>query len=233
MSEQAVTGTVELTLLGGFEVRNCGSARALPTVGQRVLALLALNPGPLSRRVVAGLLWPEASENSAGANLRTALWRIRDCDGELVDCHGTHLGLRDSVSVDVRAAVTEARTLVRPGPVAALPEAVTLDGDLLPGWYDDWVLLERERLHQLRLHALEALAERLLAGGRPAEAVDIAYRAVALEPLRESARCALIRALLHEGNAREARQVYGSFAQLLQQELGVLPGARLRSLIEA
>src|SRR5689334_14816533 len=139
----AATGTVELTLLGGFEVRRCGATRALPTVGQRVLALLALNSGPLSRRVVAGLLWPEATENSAGANLRTALWRIRDCDGDLVDCQGTQLGLRPTVTVDVRNAVAEAKSLVRPGPISALPDAVILDGDLLPGWYDDWVLLER------------------------------------------------------------------------------------------
>ena len=39
-------------------------------------------------------------------------------------------------------------------------------GELLPDWYDDWVLLERERFRQLRLHALDALCDDLTRAGR-------------------------------------------------------------------
>jgi hypothetical protein len=65
---------------------------------------------------------------------------------------------------------------------------VGLRGDLLPGWYDDCVLLERERVRQLHMHALEALAEKLAAAGRYGEAVPAAYAAVVAEPLRRCSR---------------------------------------------
>jgi len=69
--------------------------------------------------------------------------------------------------------------------MAAVP---VLSADLLPDWYDDWVLLEAEDWRQLRLHALEALAGRLIALGRWGEAANAAGAAVRAEPLRESAR---------------------------------------------
>jgi DNA-binding SARP family transcriptional activator len=64
---------------------------------------------------------------------------------------------------------------------------------LFPGWYDDWVLLERERLRRLRLHALEVLADKLVREGRYGEAVQATYAAVRTEPLRESAHRAVVR----------------------------------------
>jgi hypothetical protein len=69
--------------------------------------------------------------------------------------------------------------------MAAVP---VLSADLLPDWYDDWVLLEAEDWRQLRLHALEALAGRLIALGCWGEAANAAGAAVRAEPLRESAR---------------------------------------------
>jgi hypothetical protein len=70
--------------------------------------------------------------------------------------------------------------------------------ELLPGWYDDWVLLEREPLRQRVLHGLEALSRHLVRAGRFAEAVEAAMVAVAVEPLRESAQRALVTAHLAE-----------------------------------
>ena len=51
-------------------------------------------------------------------------------------------------------------------------ERSQLDGDLLPDWYDDWLMIERERLRQLRVHALEQLAERAMREGRYGHAID-------------------------------------------------------------
>jgi SARP family transcriptional regulator, regulator of embCAB operon len=85
--------------------------------------------------------------------------------------------------------------------MAAVP---VLSADLLPDWYDDWVLLEAEDWRQLRLHALEALAGRLIALGCWGEAANAAGAAVRAEPLRESARAALIQAHLAVGNQSEA-----------------------------
>jgi DNA-binding SARP family transcriptional activator len=103
--------------------------------------------------------------------------------------------------------------------------------DLLLGWYDDWVLLERERLRQLRLHALEQLSARLLAGGDVARAAEAALEAVAVEPLRETAHAALIRAHLAEGNRAEATRQLQRLTALLGKELGEQPSPMVTDLL--
>ena len=106
-----------------------------------------------------------------------------------------------------------------------------LRGELLPGWYEDWVLLERERLRQLRMHALEVLADKLVCVGRFGEAVQAAMAAVAAEPLRESARRAVVRVHLAHGNVAEAVREYEAFRELLADELGVAPSPQLECLM--
>nr|WP_239523336.1 bacterial transcriptional activator domain-containing protein [Geodermatophilus normandii] len=106
-----------------------------------------------------------------------------------------------------------------------------LRGELLPGWHEEWVLLERERLRQLRMHALEALAGELIVAGRFGEAVEAAYAAVHEEPLRESAHRVVVRAHLAEGNVAEARHAYESFRQVLADTLGVAPTPSMTGLL--
>jgi DNA-binding SARP family transcriptional activator len=106
-----------------------------------------------------------------------------------------------------------------------------LSADLLPHWYDDWVLMEGEQWRQLRLHALEALAGRLTAAGRWGEAIDAASAAVRAEPLRESAHTALIQLHLAEGNQSEAVREFTRYRALLRTELGLEPTLPLRRLV--
>ena len=101
----------------------------------------------------------------------------------------------------------------------------------MPGWYDDWVIIERERLRQLHLHALESVAEQLAAQGRNAAALEAALRAVASDPLRESAHRLVIRIHLAEGNAAEALRQYELCRRMLHKELGIAPSAALRDLL--
>jgi DNA-binding SARP family transcriptional activator len=104
--------------------------------------------------------------------------------------------------------------------------------DLLPGWYDDWVIFERERIRQRFLHALEVLSRRLAEVGRCAEAVEAAISAVSADPLRESANKVLIEAHLAEGNLVEGRRAYQRYRDNLRRELGVEPGPELTSLVQ-
>jgi len=106
-----------------------------------------------------------------------------------------------------------------------------LGGDLLPGWYEDWVLLERERLGQLRAHALEVVAQRLAEAGRHGLAVQAAYAAVRAEPLRESAHRTVVRVLIAEGNLAEAMRVYQRFRGMLREELGIAPTPQMTRLV--
>src|SRR4029077_344554 len=124
------------------------------------------------------------------------------------------------------------RTNGRPDDEAELaPDPRLLTGELLPDWYDDWVMVERERLRQLSLHALEALAEQLLEVGRLGAALEAALEAVAMEPLRESAHRLLIRIHLAEGNGAEAIRESELCGRLLRDQLGLEPSPQLARLV--
>jgi DNA-binding SARP family transcriptional activator len=226
---------LHLALLGGFELRVDGAVVTLPASGERLLALLAIHQRPASRSWVAGVLWPDRDEARAAACLRSTLWRLRQPTVELIAITGDRLAIAEAVEVDLHQARTSAwRVLNAVGaldhPDQVPPELVA--GDLLPDWYDDWVLIEQERVRQLRVHALEELSSALTAVGRAAAAVDAALLAVRCDPLRETAQGALLRAHLAEGNRADAVRQYRAYERLLATELGVTPSAELASLLE-
>lgn len=221
-----------LRLFDGFEYRVDGRLVELPLCTQRVVVFLAVHERPVIRSYTAVSLWPDKSIERANANLRSALWRLPSPAVGLVKCHGSQLRLSGDVDVDLRraqdaarATLDGARTLVDP------TGSALLSGDLLPGWYDDWVIFERERLRQLRLHALEALCVWLTHAGRFGAAVDVALAAVALEPLRESAQRVLIAVHLAEGNVSVAAHQYVQYRDLLWEALGVEPSPRCTAMI--
>jgi DNA-binding SARP family transcriptional activator len=225
-----------LSLLGGFELRSAGTEVAVARGGQRLLALLALQGRPLERLWVAGTLWLDATEERAGASLRSALWRLPQPGGTaVVEASPTHLRLARDLAVDVQELAGLAQELELPAAPAGREggdlDPARLTMDLLPDWYEDWVVLERERLRQLRLHALEALCARLTGAGRFGAAVQAGLAAVAGEPLRESAHRTLIRAHLAEGNPGEAVRQYHLYRRLLADELAIEPSPAIRGLV--
>ena len=226
-----------LSLLEGFELRLNGEPIEVPLSAQRLIAFLALQNRPLQRGFVAGNLWLESSEERAGANLRSALWRLQRHGRELVETHGGRLSLSAEVTVDVHQAAARARQVLDGSGGHADTDhdglGLALSGELLPDWYEDWILVERERFRQLRMHALESLCERLTAAGRYAQAIEAGLTAVAAEPLRESAHRALIRSYVAEGNPAEAIRQYRLYERLLLKELGAQPSAQIRELVAA
>jgi DNA-binding SARP family transcriptional activator len=182
--------------------------------------------------MLAGRLWPESPAERAQANLRTALWRIRQADSRLVATVQEHVRLGSDVRVDVHDSLAQAGRLLSDEPLRV--DDMRLEPlllDLLPGWDSDWLLVERERVRQIRLHALEALSARLLADGRIAQAVQAALAAIATEPLRESAYSALIAAYLGEGNSAEAYRNFQQYCRLLWNELRLSPSVTFEQLL--
>jgi DNA-binding SARP family transcriptional activator len=220
-----------LTLLGSFELACGGEPVAVPMSAQRVLAFIALHDHPLQRAYVAGSLWLDSPEARAHANLRSALWRLGRHGCALVDTRDQQLRINADVSVDLRDIELGIRGMLAGSGVTL--DASFLCADLLPDWYDDWVLLERERFRQLRLHALEVLCERLTEAGRLGEALDAGLAAVAGEPLRESAHRALVRVHLAEGNTAEALRQYRLFRSMLREQLGLEPSAQIEQLLRS
>jgi DNA-binding SARP family transcriptional activator len=226
-----VTG---IRLLDGPCVIRDGHRVEVPDGCGRLLVLLALSPGRVDRRCVAGSLWPEVEDLRAAGNLRSALWRLKVAGIDALEGDKCQLGLRSEVSVDVRELQDWGRqTLDDPVPCApAGGFERCLDAmDMLTGWADDWVIFAREQLRQLLLHALEAAARQLSSLGRHASALNAAMVAVRADPLRESAQRTLLQAHLAEGNRSEARRVYDRYVALLADELGVLPSRALTALV--
>lgn len=233
-AEAEGNGGASLSLLNAFELRCDGEVVSLPLSAQRLLAFIALHEHPLLRVYVAGTLWTDSSEERAAASLRSSLWRLHRPGHRLVVATTTHLRLDPEVDVDLRRAFGLARRLLD-GSAAEeeLASAETpLDGELLPDWYDDWLLFERERFRQVALHALEALAERFIDAGSLSRALEAALAAVRGEPLRESAHRVLIRVHLAEGNQGEALRQYDLCSRLLRDRLGLEPSPQLHALVE-
>ena len=226
-------GRTSLSLLNAFDLRCGGETVGLPLSAQRLLAFVALHEHSLLRVYVAGTLWTDTSDERAAASLRSSLWRLHRPGLRLVESSNTHLRLAPEVDVDLRSAFQLAHRLLAGsarGEDLSGPDPA-LNGELLPDWYDDWVVFERERFRQVSLHALETLADRLIAVGRLGSALEAALAAVAGEPLRESAHRVLIRVHLAEGNAGEALRQYELCRRLLRDRLGLEPTPQLEELV--
>jgi len=227
---------LRMSLLGGFQLEDEEANLILPEGSQRLLAFLALKGRWVRRQTVAGTLWPIVTEDRANASLRSALARLDAGARAAVEATAKDLRLSGDVTVDLWDSRSLAHELLE-RPQGAVPDDLdpaaisTLSNELLPDWYDEWALVETEDWRQLRLHALEALAESLTASGEFAGAAEAALAAVRAEPLRESPRAALIRVHIAEGNPTEALREFARYGELLMLELGVEPTERLKELV--
>ena len=225
--------SLRLSLLGEFALH--AGAENVPLVqgAQRLVALLALHGRWLRRSYVAGTLWGDASEAHADGSLRSALWRLRMGAQHVVDAGRDELRLAPAVDVDVQRASAVARAVLagRFDDDSIDMTEPSLWQELLPGWYEDWVILERERHRQLVLLALEALSEHCTDIGRLDAAVLAGLAAVEREPLRESAHRALIRAHLADGNVAEAMRRFRMYERLALDDLGVDPSPKMTALL--
>ena len=230
--------SIEISLLGSFLLCVGGEPVGPLSVGsQRLLVFLALNDRHVGRAAMAGRMWPEVSNERAGISLRSALSRLDAPTREAILTASAGLRLAETVVVDLRNAQALAyRLLDNSGSVRITdlaPASLTaLSSELLPDWYDDWVIAEAEDWRQLRMNALEALADQLILIGRLADAAGAARAAMKVEPLRESAHATLIRVHLAEGNQSEALRVYERYSALLHLALGLTPTDRLSALVE-
>ena len=222
-------------LFGGPFVTLAGQRIEVPEGSKRLLVFVALQSGRVERRYAAASLWPLGDEARASGNLRSALWRMRNLGVELIDADKISVRLSPGILVDVRLVFDWAQRLIRnelqPRDLTPVPWRLD-DLDFLPSCYEDWALMERERIRQRLLHGLEALGYALIDRRRHAEAVDVAMTAISADPLRETAQRLLIEAHLAERNWREARRAFDLYRVVLRAELGVEPGCALRQLLE-
>jgi len=232
--------SLEIDLLGGFQVRAAGQAIDVPGRKERaLLAFLAMPPGePRSRDKLAGLLWSERGDKQVRDSLKQAVLRLRKSFDPV---HPQPVQAdRESVTLDggaVTVDVAEFERLIGEGTPEAVARATALyRGDLLDGLdvrapaFDEWLLLERQRLRDLAREGLARLLARHMASGAHDQAGAAARRLLALDPLREVAHRALMRIYAEQGQTALALKQYQLCRDALQSELGVRPEAETERL---
>ena len=149
----------------------------------------------MNRRHAAGTLWPYGDDDRAAGNLRSALWRLRGAGIDILHSDKCGLYLSPDSEVDIAQLAAWATRVIEGRVDRSDLDFVDINleaAHLLPGWYEDWVVFERERLRQRLLHAMETLARRLIDCQHFAGAVEAAITAVSIDPLRESAQRVLM-----------------------------------------
>jgi predicted ATPase/DNA-binding SARP family transcriptional activator/class 3 adenylate cyclase len=234
---QASAGKLAVRLFGPFEVRLNG--RPLPRLrsrrGEWLLALLVLRHGAeVDRSWLAGLLWPDSSELQALANLRISLADLRRALGP--EAERLRSPSPRTLSLDLDEAEADLVTfdaLVTSGEEAALQQAVALyRAPLLEGCLEEWAFEEREARRQAYLQALERLAAMAMERRQPEAAERHLRRVIAVDPAREPAQRALMRALAASGSYAAAVQVYRELRVYLHREVNAEPDAETRAVFD-
>lgn len=225
-------GQLRIVLLGGFEFVWQGQEITLPLGAQRLLAYLALREGSHRSRAAENL-WPDSPPARAAANLRSALWRGRKVGNQaVIERNGPRLRLSSAVRIDLTDLRSRTDRVISNTPTNGAVDSVAaeLGRELLPEWTEDWLIVERERWDQERLHTLELLASRLLSAERFLPAMQTALTAIAVEPIRESAHRTVVEIHAAEGNHASALRHYQNYRDLLDRELGVAPSPQMTQL---
>jgi DNA-binding SARP family transcriptional activator/predicted ATPase len=232
--------SLKIYLLGEFNLQANDRTLELPSrPAQSLLAYLALNAGVTHRREkLAGLLWPEASETNARSYLRRTLWRIHKTLSEGSIHWEDFLNISDiSVKFDDASDYwLDADELMGPIDTRSVDEIVEIvslyRGELLPGFYDEWVVLERDRLQAAYHQKISLLLDRLIQAGRWEDALEWGEQWIRHSYSPERAYRALMSAYAGLGDQSLIHVTYQRCVESLKRELGVDPSSETQQLFE-
>lgn len=226
-----------IRLLGQFHIDSDGLPISLDSrPAQSLLAYLLMRPGQAVRReMLSGMLWPEASESNAKNSLRQAIWRAR----KSLEPGKPYLIVNDlTVAFDATAEywldVEQMNgELSQSTPIEQLEQVVGLyAGDLLPGFYDDWVVLEREHVHARFEQHMTLLLYKLEQAQRWTSLLTWSERWIALGSAPEPAYRGVMTAHAAEGDLAGMARAYARCQQAMMDTLGLEPGALTSALFE-
>jgi SARP family transcriptional regulator, regulator of embCAB operon len=198
---------------------------------------------PMDRRDLGQALWPEKPPVQADDDVARVLRRLRRLVGAQLELQPyVQLRLKGDASVDTETAAEAVHraeaAVARSDWSTSWPSARialhTARRPFLPGERAPWVDVQRRRLRDIELRALECIAATGLGlGGNEILSAERSARLlIEREPLRESGYRYLMLALSRRGNLAEAMQTYSELARRLQAEIGIAPSAETRALRE-
>ncbi len=234
---------LRLSLLGGVHI-TLGGEPVTGFISNKALGLLcylAVTARPHQRDTLAGLFWGELPEADAKANLRQALANLRKLTGDFIETDRQTAAFNRALPywLDVEEferVPADSRSQIADGQSSPIP---FYRGDLLSGLllrdapaFDDWLTVERERLHGLALDGLRALVAHHARHGAYAEAIPVARRWLGLEPWNEEAHRRMMELLARIGQRSAALAQFEACRRVLADELGVEPSPETIALYE-
>jgi DNA-binding SARP family transcriptional activator/predicted ATPase len=244
---------LDIVLFGQLDISVGGSSLTsqLPKKAAALVAYLALSGRAHTRQALSDLLWGESSEVNARLSLRAALCALRkwlapylvitrqtiafntDCDHQV------------DVLTFIRATASDmplgvVREPTGSAQMAELRAAVELyQGELMANWpvngapaYEEWLMMERQRLQELALRALYSLSSQYARLGAYDEAIAMVHRLLTLEPWQEEAHRQMMELLVLRGRRTEALMQYKACRRTLMLELGVEPTVETQRLYQ-
>jgi len=229
---------LQIRLLGQFDVHLDGKRIVIPSrAGQSLLAYLALSAGMAHRREkIAGVLWPDTTDENARKNLRHELWRIRKALSSETGSNKAYI-LADDFSLTFNREIDywlDAEQLGKTdSDLQSLITNLSLyHGELLPGFYEDWINLERERIQTAFDVRMERLLDQLVEAERWIAVQEWGERWLTLCGVREPAYRALMLASGVRGDVARVASLYQRCTKELDENLGVKPSSETRALYE-
>ncbi|MBI5653614.1 MAG: tetratricopeptide repeat protein [Chloroflexi bacterium] len=222
------TTQFNLFLFGAFRLEpRGGAAIRLPRRKvELLLAYLALNPGEHAREKLAALFWGDTPDTQARQSLRTALATLRktlDDTALIAD--------RDSIQLNPDFPLwVDAREFLQTRVASPEPALALYWDDLLSDCYDDWILVERERVRALYLETLLTLTQQMRSQSEYARAVEFARKIIARDPANEIAHQHIMFCEMARGNRAAALDQYAACVRALRDELAVEPTPETQGL---
>ncbi|MBN2547673.1 MAG: tetratricopeptide repeat protein [Anaerolineales bacterium] len=224
------------SLFGALRLVRDGENQALPATenARSLLAYLLYNRSrPQARPALAGVFWPDLPEDQARRELSRALYLVRQALPDCIEADAYTISVKPDARlwVDVQAfqemlklakSARAASDAARGEQEAAFSRAVELyRGDLLEGFYDEWIFLERENLRAAYLQAVETLVELNKTSGRYSQALEYALRLVQADPLAEPAHREVMRLQVILRQPGAALKQLEICRQVMEKELGL------------
>jgi DNA-binding SARP family transcriptional activator/predicted ATPase len=211
---------------------------------QAVLIYLACRREVYSREVLAEFFWPERPQSQSLANLRKVVGQLRQAIGPYLSITRQTIGIDPAydIRLDVEMFEAELAAVERADEgvlMEHLRRAVDLyKGDFLDGFFvdspafEDWALLERERLHFRAISTLDTLAELCIQQNQYHHAQRYISRLLEIDPLREKTYYEAMRLFSLSGEREGAIFHYQTCQRVLGEELGITPAAETVALYQ-
>ena len=250
---------LQARLFGHFELLCDGEVVHLGRNGKALAILkylLANQARPVSQDHLMGWLWPESNLKKARWSLNSAIHGLRKLLGRCPSSSSSGGGgesvnyivleegyYRLSPAVGVATDIEDfdegyerGRRLERMGraeeAARAYEEAVALyRGDyLLEDLYEDWTMVERERLSNAHVEMLDRLAVYYMDSGQLRDSVRACYEVLEKDRCHEDSHRLLMSCYVRLGQRGRALRQYRLCERILSQEYGTVPSPETRAL---